>query len=90
MKLEAYRDRARSAKGEKDARDLVTIARVAGGKARQQLVSPYLRDSHLALLDEVAASPVFTYLTKGNAHEAKALRKQFSQFVAAATGRKPK
>jgi hypothetical protein len=87
LKLEAFRDRARSVKGDKDARDLVTIARVAGAKVRRELASPFLRDQHVGLLDDVAASPVFTYIAKGNAHEAKALRTAFAQFVAAATGR---
>jgi hypothetical protein len=90
LKLEAFRDRARSAKGDKDARDLVTIARVAGAKVRRELVTPFLRDQHAQLLDDVSASQVFTYLAKGNAHEAKALRTAFSRFVAAAVGRNSK
>jgi hypothetical protein len=87
LKLEAFRDRVGSAKGDKDARDLVTIARIAGGKARASLASPFLREDHLKALDRVAASPVFTYIAKGNAHEAKAIRTTFNHFVEAVTGR---
>jgi hypothetical protein len=81
LKLEAFRDRRHSAKGDKDARDLVTIGRLAGAKLRAQLAAPYLRDEHVKLLDEVAASAVFTYIARGNAHEAKGLRRAFSEFV---------
>ncbi len=88
LKLEAYRDRVASAKGDKDARDLVTIARLSGGKARRSLCAPFLRDEHFKALDKIAKSPVFTYIAKGNAHEAKVLRVKFSDFVAAVSGRK--
>ncbi len=85
LKLEALRDRMNSAKGDKDARDLVTIARVSGGKIRPALASPFVRDEHMDLLERVAKSHVFTYLTRGNAHEAKALRRLFTDFVSALT-----
>jgi len=88
LKLEAFRDRMGSAKGDKDARDLVTISRVSGGQIRPKLISPFLRDDHLKLLEQVAASPVFTYIARGNAHEAKGLRTMFSAFVAAVSGRR--
>lgn len=87
LKLEALRDRIRSAKGDKDARDLVTIAKIAGTSIRRQIATPYLREEHLQLLEQVAASPVFTYIARGNAHEAKALRTRFTDFVAAVSGR---
>lgn len=90
LKLEALRDRFQSAKGDKDARDLVTIARIAGARFRPQLAAPYLREEHTRLLEQVAASPVFTYLASGNAHEAKALRTMFAEFLTAVTGRKKK
>lgn len=82
LKLEALRDRQGSAKGDKDARDLVTLARVARGKLRSDLVEPFLRKEHRATLRAVAASPVFTYVAGGNAHEAKRLRERFAAFTA--------
>src|SRR5262249_17914035 len=89
LKLEAFRDRAHSAKGDKDARDLVTIARLAGGKVKTALVSPFLREEHETLLERVERSAVFTYIAGGNAHEAKALRRAFTDFVAAVVPRRP-
>jgi hypothetical protein len=88
LKLEALRDRRRSAKGDKDERDLVTIARVAGAKFRPRLAAPFLRVEHAKLLKEVAASPVFTYIAAGNAHEAKAIRTMFAAFVSSVNGPK--
>lgn len=88
LKLEAFRDRMNSAKGDKDARDLVTIARVSGGGIRSGRVAPFLRAEHVRLLEQVAASPVFTYIASGNAHEAKVLRTMFSRFVSSVSGRK--
>lgn len=90
LKLEALRDRIRSAKGDKDARDLVTISRICDGKIRRDMVLPFLRDDHMALLEQVAASPVFTYIAQGNAHEAKRLRQSFSGFVSTIGGRRPR
>jgi hypothetical protein len=90
LKLEALRDRIRSAKGDKDARDLVTISRICDGKIRRDIVLPFLRDDHMALLEQVAASPVFTYIAQGNAHEAKRLRQSFSGFVSTIRGRRPR
>jgi hypothetical protein len=81
LKLEALRDRFRSAKGDKDTRDLVTIARLSGSAFRPGVVAPFLRDEHLSLLRQVCAGPVFTYIAGGNAHEAKRLRKTFFDFV---------
>jgi hypothetical protein len=86
LKLEALRDRIDSAKGDKDARDLVTIARVAAGRIRPEVAAPFLRGEHFRILERVAASPVFTYITRGNAHEAKALRGTFSDLVSRVGG----
>lgn len=81
LKVEAYRDRMHSSKGDKDARDVVNIARIAGKSFRAKLAVPFLRDEHVELLQQVAASPVFTYMTRGNAHAAKALRTAFSDVI---------
>ncbi len=82
LKLEALRDRLRSAKGDKDVRDLVTIARLSRQSLRPELARPFIRDDHLELLEQVHASPAFSYIARGNAHEAKGLRKIFSTFAA--------
>lgn len=81
LKLEALRDRSASSKGDKDTRDVISIARLCAGKLRAHLVSPYLRERHLELLEAVAAGPAFTYMCNGNAHEAKRLRKIFETFL---------
>lgn len=80
LKLEALRDRFHSSKGDKDMRDLVTISRLAGQDFRPALSGPFMRPAHLEMLEHVEASPVFTYMAKGNAHEAKHLRQAFSAF----------
>jgi hypothetical protein len=83
LKAEAFRDRKRSAKGDKDARDLVTIARLSGRRVRPRLANPFLKDVHRNLLQEIAEGPVFTYIARGNVHTAKALRKTFQGFLEA-------
>jgi len=81
LKLEAYADRKGSAKGDKDERDLVTIAVLARGGFRPELCAPYLRDKHAEALERVASGRVFTEICSGNAHEAKKLRKIFEGLV---------
>ena len=84
LKLEAYRDRRQSAKGEKDARDLLRIAAVAQGTKRgfqAATAAPYLRDEHLALLPLVHKSPVAAAMARGNAVAAKRLRSSFEQVM---------
>jgi hypothetical protein len=77
LKLEAFRDRKDSSKGDKDAKDLIRIAAVArrGGRPfRPKLAAPYLGDDHLALLHRVEKGPYATSLAHGNAMRAKKLR----------------
>lgn len=86
LKLEAFRDRRQSVKGEKDAKDLLRIAAVAqaskdGFDAR--LAAPYLRDEHLALLPLVHKSPVAAAMARGNAVAAKRLRGSLEQIMVA-------
>lgn len=80
LKLEAYRDRRRSPKGEKDARD---IARIAIGLATRSEIGdpfdsdrvlPYLREDHLSLLHEVWNSDAAMKICQGNAHDASHVR----------------
>ena len=85
LKLEAYRDRRSSAKGDKDAHDLVRIAAVAAQGVRSfdaRLAAPYLDDEHLELLAGVARGPHALALAEGNAVIAKRLRGQFDKMVA--------
>lgn len=93
LKLNAFIDRAQGSKGDRDARDLVTISQVAGGRIRPSLISPYLREEHLAAMELMASSPVFMRVSRGNACRAQALRTTFSELavkVAAAHGRAAK
>ena len=84
LKLEAFADRKGSVKGDKDAKDLVRVAAVAqstGQGLRAHLVSPYLRDDHIELLDRVEKGPYVMALAQGNSMEAKRLRQAFKSVV---------
>lgn len=77
LKLEAFADRKGSAKGEKDARDLLRICAVASaspGGFQAEWALPFLSDVHLTLLQQVAKSPQAVALAGGNAQQAKAIR----------------
>lgn len=83
LKLEAFADRKGTAKGDKDAKDLIRIAAVsrhAGFNA--ELAAPHLRDQHLSLLESVERGPHALGLAQGNAMVAKSLRRQFSEILA--------
>jgi hypothetical protein len=86
LKAEAYRDRKSSSKGSKDAKDLIRITAIAAARKkplRVSLIAPYLRDEHLSFLDDLIKRPEFVAMTRGNAMEAKKLRTQFAEAVAA-------
>jgi hypothetical protein len=90
LKLEAFAGRQGSAKGDKDAKDLLRIAAVAhcsstgaGTGFRPDLVLPYLRESHMRLLDLVERGPQVLALAHGNSMDAKRLRRQFGEVVQA-------
>lgn len=81
LKLEAFLDRKGSAKGEKDAKDLLRIgavAHVSDQGFRPDLALPYLRDEHMELLEIVERGPYAAALARGNAVEAKRLRGCFA------------
>lgn len=82
LKLEALVSRAGSGKGNKDARDVVTIVRGMQGGFRQSQLLPFLRDRHIEALKQVADGDVFIELTGGNAFAAKTLRTEFGKFMA--------
>jgi hypothetical protein len=81
LKLEAFRDRRASLKGEKDAKDLLRIAAIAARGKRKfdaMLAAPYLRDEHLPLLDLVERGTAPVAMAAGNAVIAKRLRQEFA------------
>lgn len=86
LKLEAFLDRQGSEKGVKDAKDLLRLA-VIGQKWRRgfdaEVVTPYLRDAHLPLLDRVERGAAPMMMARGNAMQAKALRHDFAATAAA-------
>lgn len=86
LKLNAYKDRKGSAKGQKDAKDLVRIALVAEaakpGSFSGNTVSAYLGDDEIALLQGIAKGPEILAMAKGNSFVAKRLRQTFAVLVA--------
>jgi hypothetical protein len=85
LKLEAFSDRKDSAKGDKDAKDLIRIAAVAAwGKKRlrPERMAAYTTDTHLALLKRIEKGPHALSLARGNAMYAKKLRQTLSSAVA--------
>jgi hypothetical protein len=86
LKLDAFRDRRASVKGEKDAKDLTRIAAIAARGRRKfdsALAAPYLRDEHLELLDLVQRGTAAIAMAAGNAVVAKRLRQEFAALSAA-------
>lgn len=88
LKLEAYLDRQDSAKGGKDARDLMRIAVVAGTLPSFDcdLVAPYLNDQHEELFERLRKTPEAVTLARGNAVHAKAIRKDLGALLDAISG----
>jgi predicted nucleotidyltransferase len=86
LKLGAYVSRSQSSKGDKDARDLVTIARL-GNKIRPRLIAPFLLAEHEEALVTISRSPVFMEIAENNAQRAKNLRAMFTKFAVTATGK---
>ena len=85
LKLEAFSDRKASAKGEKDARDILRICAIAAerGGFDPDLARPYLSDEHDALLRQVVKGPQAVTLAGGNAQAAKRIRRQGEAILAA-------
>jgi hypothetical protein len=86
LKVEAYWNRKSSSRGSKDAKDLIRIAVIAAARKKPlkaALITPYLRDEHLSLLTDLVRRPEFVALARGNAMQAKKLRRQFDATVTA-------
>jgi len=84
LKLEAYRDRRQSAKGDKDAADIIQISLVAAEQKhglRPQLCCGFLQQEHIELLQAIARGPQFLALARGNSKQAKDLRLKFEQVI---------
>ena len=82
LKLEAYNDRKESAKGQKDAKDLIRLCLIAAlhlNKFNKDLCLAYLREEHIALLERIRKGPEFLSLAKGNVKEAKEMRIKFEK-----------
>lgn len=82
LKLEALKDRIKSAKGSKDIKDILRISQIASVrkmKLRPDLIEGYFSDKHLGLLKYVEKGPEALSLAKGNAQLAKNIRKIFSK-----------
>ncbi len=84
LKLEAYRDRCSSRKGQKDAKDIIRLALSAGIRGRPFDVPQclaYLSEEHRKLLDRIQRGPDFLSLARGNAHQARIMRDRFSKVM---------
>jgi hypothetical protein len=84
LKLEAYRDRRQSAKGDKDARDIVRIALMAPRTSpdfEPERTALFLTDEHLELLRGLPRHPSISAMAQGNAHTAKSLRQSVTGLV---------
>lgn len=82
LKLEAYRDRYASSKGQKDAKDLIRLAAVAQSRPFDPaVVAPYLGSEHIALLVRVERGPEALSMARGNAMIAKRFRQYFSRIA---------
>lgn len=84
LKLEAFRDRKGSAKGQKDAKDIIRLVLLCLERpehfSTEQLVG-FISEEHVELLMEIARGPEFLSLSKGNAKTAKTLRVRFREVV---------
>ncbi len=82
LKLDAYKDRGRSAHGLKDARDVAKIL-ILLRKTTPYYVLAQGTPEDVELIDRVLRSDVFLILAENNAHEASKLRKMASIYAEA-------
>lgn len=91
LKLDAYRDRIKSAKGAKDAKDILRISQILTTKKKKlriELIDGYLGEDHRRLLREVGRGPEVLSLAKGNAQLAKKFRNDFAKQMLGLEGNK--
>mgnify|MGYP001570170456 CR=1 FL=1 len=79
LKLDAYADRAASAHGRKDSRDIVKLL-VLLSDTEPDYALAQATDEDVAALRSLIRSNVFSDLTKGNAHQASRLRRESRVF----------
>lgn len=88
LKLEAYRDRRGSKKGEKDERDVIRLGYLLRTGVDHELVAPYLSEEITDTLLAVERSAQFSMLCDRNAQMASRLRADFRKTVDDVIGRK--
>jgi hypothetical protein len=84
LKLEAFIDRRGSAKGDKDAKDILRLACVAHaqpGGLKAEVAAAYMDERHMGLLADIQRGPYAMAMALGNAKKAKELRTIFADFV---------
>jgi hypothetical protein len=84
LKLEAYRDRRHSSKGDKDANDIIQICLISSESKiglRTELCLGFMQQEHMDLLKSIARGPHFMALARGNSKLAKDLRVRFERAV---------
>ena len=82
LKLEAYADRKDSAKGGKDARDLIRLSCLAQSIGfDERLCCPFVRDDHLDLFERLKKSPEVVSLAEGNSVKAKQYRQEVCRML---------
>jgi hypothetical protein len=80
LKIIAFADRRHTPKGPKDARDIIRIVLLIkhAGVIRHPSLAPYFTTNMARVLEELSRSKEFVTLTRGNLHEARALRDRYS------------
>ena len=80
LKLDAAVDRKDSEHGRKDIKDIIRILMVADSiqSFDVEAACAFMRDEHLAMLEEIVKGPEFLAISLGNAKMAKALRSRFN------------
>ncbi len=77
LKLEAFKDRQGSPKGEKDARDLIRIL-LTIDKPVQEILFLYLDEENRKILRDIGRHPEpFMIVSSRNTHDASLLRQQY-------------
>ena len=82
LKLEAYRDRQATPKGEKDAADAFKLVLLTTDAEVQKTRLAYLNDDHVEDLKAIRRAPTALRLAEGNSHDASSLNKSFDRSLA--------
>ena len=81
LKLEAYRDRQDSSKGQKDAQDLIRLALILSETQTQwELMIPYLDDEHPHLLEQAFHHQHIMALTSQQPFETRNIKLQLQRW----------